>query len=299
MNVLDISHVSKRYGSKQVLDDISFQVAENEIIGLIGVNGAGKTTTMKAILGLLKTDAGSITLCGERVQFRALPSAHRIGYLQDVPEFYSYMTAKEYLGFCGKIAGIRADERQKQCAEILELVGLAGEKSRIGGYSRGMKQRLGIAQALIGSPKLLICDEPTSALDPLGRHAVLELLSQIKSKTSVLLSTHILSDAEHVCDRIALLHHGKIVLSGNLDAIRQLHTEQGIQLTLQNQQDTEKVCSRFPDAQTDGNTVLIRSAEPDSMQQIMQFLTGAQISPVRLEQMQPNLEDLFMEEVAE
>ena len=299
MNVLDISHVSKRYGSKQVLDDISFQVAENEIIGLIGINGAGKTTTMKAILGLLKTDAGSITLCGERVQFRALPSAHRIGYLQDVPEFYSYMTAKEYLGFCGKIAGIRADERQKQCAEILELVGLAGEKSRIGGYSRGMKQRLGIAQALIGSPKLLICDEPTSALDPLGRHAVLELLSQIKSKTSVLLSTHILSDAEHVCDRIALLHHGKIVLSGNLDAIRQLHTELGIQLTLQNQQDTEKVCSRFPDAQTDGNTVLIRSAEPDSMQQIMQFLTGAQISPVRLEQMQPNLEDLFMEEVAE
>lgn len=299
MNVLDISHVSKRYGSKQVLDDISFQVAENEIIGLIGINGAGKTTTMKAILGLLKTDAGSITLCGERVQFRALPSAHRIGYLQDVPEFYSYMTAKEYLGFCGKIAGIRADERQKQCAEILELVGLAGEKSRIGGYSRGMKQRLGIAQALIGSPKLLICDEPTSALDPLGRHAVLELLSQIKSKTSVLLSTHILSDAEHVCDRIALLHHGKIVLSGNLDAIRQLHTELGILLTLQNQQDTEKVCSRFPDAQTDGNTVLIRSAEPDSMQQIMQFLTGAQISPVRLEQMQPNLEDLFMEEVAE
>ncbi len=299
MNVLDISHVSKRYGSKQVLDDISFQVAENEIIGLIGINGAGKTTTMKAILGLLKTDAGSITLCGERVQFRALPSAHRIGYLQDVPEFYSYMTAKEYLGFCGKIAGIRADERQKQCAEILELVGLGGEKSRIGGYSRGMKQRLGIAQALIGSPKLLICDEPTSALDPLGRHAVLELLSQIKSKTSVLLSTHILSDAEHVCDRIALLHHGKIVLSGNLDAIRQLHTELGIQLTLQNQQDTEKVCSRFPDAQTDGNTVLIRSAEPDSMQQIMQFLTGAQISPVRLEQMQPNLEDLFMEEVAE
>ena len=299
MNVLDISHVSKRYGSKQVLDDISFQVAENEIIGLIGINGAGKTTTMKAILGLLKTDAGSLTLCGERVQFRALPSAHRIGYLQDVPEFYSYMTAKEYLGFCGKIAGIRADERQKQCAEILELVGLAGEKSRIGGYSRGMKQRLGIAQALIGSPKLLICDEPTSALDPLGRHAVLELLSQIKSKTSVLLSTHILSDAEHVCDRIALLHHGKIVLSGNLDAIRQLHTEQGIHLTLQNQQDTEKVCSRFPDAQTDGNTVMIRSAEPDSMQQIMQFLTGAQISPVRLEQMQPNLEDLFMEEVAE
>ena len=299
MNILDISHVSKRYGSKQVLDDISFQVAENEIIGLIGINGAGKTTTMKAILGLLKTDAGSITLCGERVQFRALPSAHRIGYLQDVPEFYSYMTAKEYLGFCGKIAGIRADERQKQCAEILELVGLAGEKSRIGGYSRGMKQRLGIAQALIGSPKLLICDEPTSALDPLGRHAVLELLSQIKSKTSVLLSTHILSDAEHVCDRIALLHHGKIILSGNLDAIRQLHTELGIRLTLQNQQDTEKVCSRFPDAQTDGNTVLIRSAEPDFMQQIMQFLTGAQISPVRLEQMQPNLEDLFMEEVAE
>ena len=295
MNVLDISHVSKRYGSKQVLDDISFQVSENEIIGLIGVNGAGKTTTMKAILGLLKTDAGTITLCGERVQFRVLPSDHRIGYLQDVPEFYSYMTAKEYLGFCGKIAGIRADERQKQCAEILEFVGLAGEKARIGGYSRGMKQRLGIAQALIGSPKLLICDEPTSALDPLGRHAVLELLSQIKSKISVLLSTHILSDAEHVCDRIVLLHHGKIILSGNLDAIRQLHAELGIRLTLQNQQDIGTVCSWYPDAQTDGNTILIRSAEPDFMQQIMQFLTGAQISPVRLEQMQPNLEDLFME----
>ena len=298
MNILEISHVSKCFGNKQVLNDISFTVAENEIVGLIGVNGAGKTTTMKAILGLLRTDQGSITLCGEQVRFRTVPSNHLIGFLQDVPEFYSYMTAKEYLDLCGNIAGIEKDQRKRQRDEILELVGLENEKARIRGYSRGMKQRLGIAQALIGEPKLLICDEPTSALDPLGRHAVLEMLSKIKSRTSVLLSTHILSDAENVCDRIAMLNQGKIVLSGDLSTIRRMHSDMGIQLTLQNQQDMQIVHSRYPDAQTDGNTLLLRSSEPDFMKQIMQFLIQEQISPVKLEQMQPNLEDLFIDEVS-
>ena len=155
MNMLEITNLQKRFGDKQVLKDVNLVVPEHSVFGFIGQNGAGKTTTMKMILGLLQADAGEIKVAGEKVVYGQTATNRYIGYLPDVPEFYSFMTPKEYLAFCGDITGLDKKESKKRSEELLELVGLGGEKHRIKGFSRGMKQRLGIAQALLNQPKLL------------------------------------------------------------------------------------------------------------------------------------------------
>lgn len=212
MGILEIRNISKSFGDNKVLDGLSFSVPENSIFGFVGQNGAGKTTTMKMILGLLKADSGSISVCGEKVSFGQTKTNRDIGYLPDVPEFYSYMRPKEYLKLCGEITGLPNEKIKARSEELLTLVGLQGINKKIGGFSRGMKQRLGIAQALLNEPRLLICDEPTSALDPLGRKEILDILQQVKGKTTVIFSTRILSDVERVCDQVAVLHKGKLAL---------------------------------------------------------------------------------------
>ena len=172
MDMLTLSQVSKSFGSKTIVKDISFSVPKGSVFGFIGQNGAGKTTTMKMILGLLQMDGGEITVNEKKVRYGQNETNRYIGYLPDVPEFYGFMTPKEYLMLCGSITGLSKAESSKRTEELLEMVGLSGANKRIHGFSRGMKQRLGIAQALLNSPKLLICDEPTSALDPVGRKEI-------------------------------------------------------------------------------------------------------------------------------
>ncbi|MDE6608557.1 MAG: ABC transporter ATP-binding protein, partial [Lachnospiraceae bacterium] len=164
MDMLHITNLKKRFGEKEVLTGLGLSVPEHSVFGFVGKNGAGKTTTMKAVLGLLKPDEGEITVAGQKVVYGQTKTNHYIGYLPDVPEYYSFMTATEYLSFCGEITGMKKSEIKSRSQELLELVGLGNEKHRIQGFSRGMKQRLGIAQALLNRPKLLICDEPPSAL---------------------------------------------------------------------------------------------------------------------------------------
>ena len=183
MSMLVIKDLHKRFGDKEVLKGLDLTVPEHSIFGFIGKNGSGKTTTMKTVLGLLKADSGEITVGGQRVIYGNNDANRLIGYLPDVPEFYPFMTPREYLRFCGEITGISKEELNVRCTELLELVGLNNEKHRIKGFSRGMKQRLGIAQALLGRPKLLICDEPTSALDPVGRKEILDILLAVKDGT--------------------------------------------------------------------------------------------------------------------
>lgn len=225
--MLTLSHVSKSFGKNQILKDLDFSVRENTIYGFIGQNGAGKTTTMKMILGLLRADEGEIWVNGEKVCFGQNHTNRYIGYVPDVPAFYSYMTPMEYLVFCGEITGMPKEQIRERAEELLALVGLSAVKKRIHGFSRGMKQRLGIAQALLHEPKLLICDEPTSALDPAGRKEILTILSAVKEKTTVIFSTHILSDVERICDEIGFLHDGRIVLSGTMEEIKELAEEKG------------------------------------------------------------------------
>ena len=220
MDILQINNLEKRFGDKRVLKGLSLSVPEKSIFGFIGQNGAGKTTTMKMILGLMHPDAGEILVAGEKVNFGQTPTNRHIGYLPDVPEYYSFMTASEYLTFCGEITGMRPEELKPRIKELLGLVGLGNETHRIKGFSRGMKQRLGIAQALLSRPKLLICDEPTSALDPVGRKEILDILLAVREQTTVLFSTHILSDVERICTDVAFLNDGVIVMQGKISDIK-------------------------------------------------------------------------------
>ncbi|MDY3250273.1 MAG: ABC transporter ATP-binding protein, partial [Candidatus Choladocola sp.] len=217
-----------------------------------------------------------------------------IGYLPDVPEFYSYMTPSEYLNFCGEITGMNAKAAGKRTEELLELVGLAGEKHRIRGFSRGMKQRLGIAQALFNHPRLLICDEPTSALDPAGRKELLDILTAAKEQTTILFSTHILSDVEHICDELAFLHEGRIVLQGSLEEIRKVRRDPAVELELEQYQEQQLMLAAFPFLKEDGKRRLLLE-EPGRLPEILRFIADRDLSLKRLEQMEPTLEDLFME----
>ena len=212
MNVLEIRNLAKRFGKQQVIDGLDLVVPEGSVFGFIGRNGSGKTTTMKMVLGLLRPDAGEIAVCGERVRFGETATNRFIGYLPDVPEFYDYMTASRYLALCGEILGLSRTEGARRSAELLELVGLSDARKRIGGYSRGMKQRLGVAQALLGEPKLLICDEPTSALDPEMVGEVLDLMKELANEgMTMVVVTHEMGFAREVANRVLFMDQGRIL----------------------------------------------------------------------------------------
>lgn len=295
MEMLSVASLYKRFGEKEVLCGLSLSVPEHSIFGFIGKNGSGKTTTMKAALGLLSADSGEIFVNGERVIYGDTPTNRYIGYLPDVPEFYSFMTAEEYLGFCGEMSGIGKREYSVRASELLELVGLSGEKHRIGGYSRGMKQRLGIAQALLGGPKLLICDEPTSALDPTGRKEILDIILSASKETTVLFSTHILSDVERICTDIALLNNGVAEISGKLADIRARYRTDKYIIEAESARVVELLKSRFGKIADVGRNQLEFSDSQHSVYDVMRFISEHRIAITRLEREEPTLESLFME----
>ncbi|MDR2929734.1 MAG: ABC transporter ATP-binding protein [Propionibacteriaceae bacterium] len=241
MSVLEIDHVDKAFGSHQVLNKMTMDVPEHCVFGFVGQNGAGKTTTMKIALGLLKADGGVVRVCGEQVTYGNSRTNRHVGYLPDVPEFYGYMRPMEYLRLCGQVTGLSSGQIATRGGELLEMVGLAGVKRRIGGFSRGMKQRLGIAQALLNQPELVICDEPTSALDPIGRKEVLDILASLKDRTTVVFSTHVLSDVERICDQVAILHGGRIALAGTIAEIKAQHRHHGFVVECANPADADRL----------------------------------------------------------
>jgi len=304
MGILQINQLYKRFGHHEVLKGLDMDVPEHSIFGFVGQNGAGKTTTMKIILGLLKPDSGSVTVCGEKVAYGDAKTNRFIGFLPDVPEFYGYMNPMEYLKLCGEITRLPKDRIKSKSEELLELVGLKDVKKKIGGFSRGMKQRLGIAQALLNEPKLLICDEPTSALDPVGRKGILDILLAAKGRTTILFSTHILSDVERVCDHIAVLHDGKLALYGTLSEIRERYRHNGFIIEFEN----EKAASVFETAEElkqpsinlsrNGNavTVLLTGLETGG-DFLLGVLAQKRLVPLRFTVMEPTLESLFMEVV--
>lgn len=296
MEMLTLSHIEKRFGVKQVLQDVSFSVPEHTVFGFVGQNGAGKTTAMKLILGLLTSDGGEISVNGMPVHYGNTATNRFVGYLPDVPEFYSYMTPAEYLRFCGEVTGMPTKEIKVRCEELLCLVGLEKENRRIKGFSRGMKQRLGIAQALFNRPKLLICDEPTSALDPAGRKELLDILVNAKKQTTVLFSTHILSDVEHICDEIAFLHDGRIVLQGSLEEVRTIKKTTAFELELEQSEDARMLSSVFPNLKAIGRSSLLLE-DAGHLPDVLRFLADKRIPVLRIERQEASLEELFMEVV--
>lgn len=298
MDMLTLSHLSKSFGSKKIIDDLCFTVPEHSIFGFIGQNGAGKTTTMKMILGLLQADSGKITVNGETVRYGQNRTNRFIGYLPDVPEFYGYMTPSEYLRLCGEITGMPSDRIRRNSHELLDLVGLDKENKRIHGFSRGMKQRLGIAQALLNEPRLLICDEPTSALDPLGRKEILDILLSVKDHTTVVFSTHILSDVERICDEIALLHNGRTALQGTLEEIKNKRKGTGFDMEFFNPQDADAIAASMPGGERIGAVHLFFPGKNErDMTNAMRLLADNEICVQKVEMREATLENLFMEVV--
>jgi ABC-2 type transport system ATP-binding protein len=204
---------------------LSLEVPAGEVYGLLGPNGSGKSTTMKILLGLVTPTAGSTEIFG--ISSRQVESREQVGFLPENPYFYKYLTGLETLLFFGKLCGQRGSELTDRAAELLKVVGLeSASDRRLSGYSKGMLQRIGLAQALIGNPKLLVLDEPTAGVDPAGSHQIRDLIVQFKEKgITVLLCSHLLSQVQEICDRIGILNEGALLLEGRVNDLVSAHNQ--------------------------------------------------------------------------
>ncbi|WP_173917257.1 ABC transporter ATP-binding protein [Halobacillus sp. Marseille-Q1614] len=227
--MIKVENLTKTFNRQEAVNNISFTLEPRTCTALLGPNGAGKTTTLRMMAGLIHQTHGSIQLSEKPVK----DIRQQIGYLPQHPQFHSWMSGREFLVYVGRLAFLSKKEAAARADQLLERVGIsdAGRK-RIGKYSGGMKQRLGIAQAMIHKPKLLMLDEPVSALDPIGRRDVLNLMEELKEETTLLFSTHILNDAEEASDHLLLMNHGKIIESGSFAEVRQRHALNKVVLKL-------------------------------------------------------------------
>ena len=237
MNAIVIERLTKTYKpvwpwqkETTVLSDVSLSVGQGEIFGFLGPNGSGKTTTMKVLLGLLRGTSGRIELLGGPVDDVAVHA--RIGYLPESPYFYDYLTAEEFLCFYGRLAGLPRDTLQQRVPQLLDRVGLAEACHRqLRKFSKGMLQRIGLAQAIIHDPELVILDEPMSGLDPIGRKEVRDLILSLRDQgKTVFFSTHIVSDVEMICDRVGILAKGRMLASGRIEDLVNDHVAQSVEV---------------------------------------------------------------------
>ncbi len=214
---VQVEGLTKLFGSTRALDAVDLSVTTGEVYGFLGPNGAGKTTAIRIMLGLARPTAGRVRIFGGDIGSPAVRT--RVGYLPDVAEFYGWMQAPDFLRLSGRLFRLTGAPLERRIHSLLGLAGLTGVRQPIRAYSRGMKQRLGIAQALINAPDLLILDEPTSALDPIGRKDVLDMIAGLRGRATVFFSTHILEDAQRVCDSVAILDHGRVLAAAPLEQL--------------------------------------------------------------------------------
>jgi len=212
---ISVTNLSKNFGAQKAVNDISFKIDKNEIVGFLGPNGAGKSTTMKMITGFLKPDMGSIEVCGISVQNQPTETQRKIGYLPESNALYSDMYVKEYLSFVGSVYKI--DNLQSSVNDVVELVGLTKEAhKKIGQLSKGYKQRVGIAASLVHNPEVLILDEPTSGLDPNQIIEIRDIIKRLAENKTVIFSSHIMQDVEAICERVIIINKGQIVADDQL-----------------------------------------------------------------------------------
>lgn len=217
--MIKLSNISKSYKNKKVVDDLSFELCEGELFALLGSNGAGKSTTIKMLLGLVKRDAGEIDL----------PEGKHIGYSPETPYFPPFLTGIEVLQYYGALEKLPKHDLTGSCETLMELVGLENDKTKIKYYSKGMLQRLALAQALLGDPEILILDEPCAGLDAMGRIEMLELIGKLKKQgKTILMNSHILSDMEKVCDRGIIMNKGKVLRRFDREDITEEHSLEDI-----------------------------------------------------------------------
>ncbi len=249
MNIIETHNLTKIYGNKYIaLNGVHLKVSQGAVFGLVGPNGAGKTTMIKLLLGLHNPTAGTVQVFGERMTPNAVQLRQRMGFLPTNPRFPSDMTPITYLDFVGKLSGLTKEVRKPRLAALLRAVGLLSASSqKVKGFSTGMTTRLGIAASLMNDPELLIWDEPTAGLDPEGRKYTIELIRELGQDKTILVSSHILSDIEKVCDYVAILSQGKLIYSGPVQEMKRLTISNAIGLELDG--DLDELCQRLATSQ--------------------------------------------------
>ena len=220
--MLKISHLTKKYGDKKAVDDLSLEIGAGEIYAFIGHNGAGKTTTIKACCGLLNFDEGDIWIDGIPVKEKPLECKQMLAYIPDNPDLYDFMSGIKYLNFVADVFGVSKEDREKRIAEYADTFGLTEDLAQpISAYSHGMKQKLAVISALIHDPKLIIMDEPFVGLDPKASHTLKEIMRDICNRGgAIFFSTHVLEVAEKLCDKVAIIKGGQLIKSGTMEDVK-------------------------------------------------------------------------------
>ena len=220
--MLQIEHLTKIYGEKKAVDDLSLHILPGEIYGFIGHNGAGKTTTLKSVAGILRFDAGEIRIDGTSIRTDPLACKRKLAYIPDNPDLYDYMTGIQYLNFIANIFGVSAADRQVRIRELAERFELTNDLAQpIAAYSHGMKQKLAIISAWLHAPQLVVMDEPFVGLDPKAAHLLKGMMRELCDRGgAIFFSTHVLEVAEKLCDKVAILRAGKLIRSGTMDEVK-------------------------------------------------------------------------------
>lgn len=301
--MIQIEDLHKNYGTVHALDGLSMNVELGSIYGFLGPNGAGKTTTLRILTGLAHPTSGKAQVAGLNVLRDGHKLARHIGHLPEEPAFYPWMTPLEFLDYLGRLYGFSAAERGSRTRELLALVRMEDvSKRRIGGFSRGMRQRLGVAAALIHHPEVLFLDEPASALDPAGRKEVLDLIEHLRGQCTVVMSTHILADVERVCDVVGIIAKGKMLVQSSREELLERYAVPAFEV----EADDHAALSRWAEdlrriswvtAATAHNGTLritvkdVKAAKHD----LLTLAVGVGLVLNRYEEIRPSLEDVFLQ----
>jgi len=296
--------LTKRYRLDIALDHLDLDVPAGCVFGFLGPNGAGKTTTLRLLTGLARPTAGSATVAGIDATTGGRALAERIGALDQDPRYYGWMTGRELLTFVGRLHGLDGAALRARVDEVLETIGLVdAAKRRIGGYSGGMRQRLGIGQAMLPRPSVLFLDEPVSSLDPAGRRDVLELIGRLRGTCTVFMSTHILNDVERVCDRVGILDHGRLVTEAPMDELLASHARPILELDPEPDQDAAvaalaatvrgQAWTREVRVEHGLIRVFVTDAERAAAE-VLPLVVTSGVRLARFERVRPTLEDVFL-----
>lgn len=288
--LLEVTGLTKRYAEKIVVDTLDFKLDEHTSTALIGPNGAGKTTTLSMLTGLLKPTSGCVKIPGG--DLRAI-----IGFLPQYPQFQPWLSALEFVEMAARLSGVPAKKARLEAQKTLEFVGLEDAlHKKIATFSGGMKQRLGISQAIVHKPKLLLLDEPVSALDPVGRREVLDLLKGLQQETTILYSTHILNDAEEMTDQLLFLRDGKLVEQGTLREVRQRFDEPMYVVEFGSEEEAIRFAGQSEQfTKATGCYVHVEIDEENSnMQQLLERLSTSPYTVRKVERKTASLEEIFM-----
>ena len=304
MTAIVTRDLKKFYGSVHALDGLTLTVQPGTVFGFLGPNGAGKTTTIRLLTGLSRPTSGEAMVAGVDAR-RAGRVSQIIGYLPEEPAFYRWMTGFEFLDYTARIFHVPSNERPKRVKDLLERVGLSeAAKRRIGGYSRGMRQRLGMAQAMINQPEVLFLDEPVSALDPAGRKEVLDLIGSLRGKCTVFMSTHILADVERVCDSIGIIDQGKMIVEAPQSELMSRFTIPAIEVEvvaghekdLEQWLKAQRKLAWITNIQLEGAKARLTVKDLEkARRELFRALNASGLPVQRFEVVTPTLEDIFLQ----